>query len=233
MVAQNVAENIIKSIEMKIQINGQIVNFPSSLSEITLGQKIEFEKEHRAALDEIIHGIAKQKDPDLQEVEAFNYRHEKMIREFSFFTGMPVKVLRETENEILDSIANIYYSCLATITDDEQDIELNPQTEFVFNGEFWVLLPLDDDKSFKAFHTVKKLTKLMVDLSNGDWSALLPICATYIRKIDEPFQPVFMEEGSDRVELMKGLPMDITLHVVKYLNLTMSVYMPKTNAEKN
>lgn len=66
----------------------------------------------------------------------------------------------------------------------------------------------------------------MIALSNGDWSAMLPICATYVRQKNELFNPQFLEDGSERMKLMENLPMNIVMHVMKFLNDTLNVFIP-------
>lgn len=207
---------------MRLIINDKEVIFPSSLREITLQQKIAFEMEHRPALDGMVKDIESITDPVMIDAAVSLYHSEKMFRNFAFFTGCTIDAVKECD--YVDQIATIYYSCLATI--QEEALQQQPESEFVFNGEMWDLAPLEDDRKFDSFMLAKELTTYMHRLSNGDWAAMLPICAAYIRKKNEPFAKELLEERSERQQLFQNLPMDIVMQVVYFLNETLDLFIP-------
>jgi len=53
----------------------------------------------------------------------------------------------------------------------------------------------------------------------------LNLSAIYLRKKGEEYDESFLYEGSDRLELMKQLPMDIALAVGFFLSSSMNLYI--------
>lgn len=208
---------------MRLTINDKQIIFPSSLLEITLQQKIDYSKEHTPALEKMAQQIEACKDELEKSVLTSEFEHEKMLRDFSFFAGVDLESLRNESSEIIDKVAGIYYPCMAVINEEAND--LKPETEFFLKGQMWELRPPEDDGKFNSFLFAKQMTKHLINLSKGDWSAMLPICAAYIRKKDEAFDPQFIEEGSDRIEMMRELPMYYVMQVNELMKKTMDVHI--------
>lgn len=211
---------------MRVIINDTEIILPSSLAEFTLGQRIAFQEEHGNLLDQMLKSILEDITDDLEkEVELVVYQEEKMIRTLSFFTNIPVDTIKETE--YLDEIANIYYSSLAALMDDEAKVEL--KDEYTFKGETWVLHPPElkngSKIKFGEFIDSKQLIKDMIELGKGKWEYMLPICAIFFRKQGEAYSEEFTFEGSERMELLKDLPMDIVMAVGFFLSSSMNMYI--------
>lgn len=207
---------------MKILLNDKEITLPSSLSEITLGQRIAFQKEHGDLLDKMLESILAMEDELLRELELVEFSFEKMFRTFSFFASVPVSVVKESK--FVDDIANIYYSCLAVLFEDEANQQL--KSEFVFEGELWELAPPEvkhgDKRTFGEFIDAKQTVKDMSDLGNGKWESLLPLCAIHLRKKGEAYSKEFLYEDSERLALMKKVPMDIAMQVGFFLSSSLN-----------
>lgn len=210
---------------MKIFINGQEKNIPTSLSQITLQQRIDFQNIHGNELDEMAKSIVEMKDETEKELETIQFQLEKMYRSISFFADVAIEALKEYEN--VDQIANIYYSTLSVLFEDESKMEL--KREYVWNNEVWILhepeLKGNSNMTFGEFIDSKQIIRDMVELGKGRWEHLLPLCAIYLRKKDEPYDEQFIQEGSERIELFKSLPLDIALAVGFFLTASMSIYI--------
>jgi hypothetical protein len=210
---------------VRILINDKEVLFPSSLSEITLGQRIAFQEEHGNLLDQMLESILAMDDELLKELEMIEFRMEKMFRTFAFFAGCTVEAVKEYKS--VNDVVNIYYSCLAVLFEDEEKQEL--QRAFIWKEEEWEMadpeLKHGDQGKFGEFIDAKQTVKDLIDLGRGRWTAMLRLSAIYLRKKGEPYKEEFLYDGSDRLELMKSLPMDIALQVGFFLSGTMNFYL--------
>ena len=208
---------------MRITVNGQQVIIPSSLNEFTLGQRIDFYNEHGKELEDAAKAIIEMEAGLEKELEVSEFHFEKMARTFAFFAGTTVEAVKDSEH--LDTIASIYYSSLAVLFEEEN--ELQPASEFQWNDEMWVLHPPSlkhgDSMTFGELIDSKQLVKNMIELGKGKWEYMLPICAIYLRKKDEPYDESFIYEGSDRLGIMRTLPMDIALQVGFFLSSSMNM----------
>lgn len=210
---------------MRVIVNDKEIIFPSSLSEFTLGQRIAFHKEHGHLLDKMLDSILAMPDDMYKELEIENYHFEKMYRTFAFFSGLHPDVIKESE--FIDHVANIYYSCLAVLIEDEKNLEL--KREFIWKGKVWVLDPPElkhgDKMTFGEMIDSKQRVKDNADIGNSKWEGLLAICAVFLRMEGEEYKEEFLYEGSERIKLMQELPMDIALQVGFFLSATVNIYI--------
>jgi hypothetical protein len=86
--------------------------------------------------------------------------------------------------------------------------------------------------SLNEFLHAKEIVRQLVSVGSGNWEPLPYLCAIYLRKKGEPFTEELVTEGSERIELMKTLPLDIALSVGFFLTDTMSLYL-KTSQSSN
>lgn len=207
---------------MRVYINNKEVVIPSSLSEITLGQRIEFHQQYGKELDETLHAILKMEPGVHREIEEMEFSIDKMYKTFAFFAGCTLEAVKE--EKFVEDITNIYYSCLAVLFDDEKKLEYQPS--FFWNDEEWEIgapeLTNGDKRTFGQFIDAKQIVKDMADLGASKWETMLPLCAIYLRKKGEKYKEEFAWEGSDRRELMKSLPMDKAMQVGFFLSSTMN-----------
>lgn len=212
---------------MRILINDKEVLFPSSLSEYTLGQRIAFHKEHGELLDKMLESILAMEDELKREVELVEFHFEKMCRTVAFFSGFSLEAIKETQ--YLEDVERYYRSSIAVLFEDEEREKSEPKLSFVWNGEEWEL-PEPEIKNgsktkFGEFIDGKQTVNNMIDLGYGKWEAMLALCAIYLRKKGEPYKQEFLYEGSERMELMKQLPMNIATQVGFFLNRCLSFYI--------
>lgn len=207
---------------MRLQINDTEVVIPSSLAEFTLGQRIDFHRQYGEELERMAGDIAEMEDGPEKEIELMHFHFEQMFRTFAFFANTTPEALKESA--FIDDIANIYHAHLATLFAEEKDITL--KEEYLWNGEVWHLhapqLMQGSKITFGQFIDSKQLIQDTIELGKGKWEYLPKICAIYLTKAGEEYSEEFLYEGSERVELMRSLPMDIALAVGFFLSSSLN-----------
>jgi hypothetical protein len=202
---------------MRIQINGNIVTLPTSLREITLGQRIDFHDQYGRDFDTMAKGIIEMPDGLDKELEIAQFQFEKMFAVFAFFTGTTPEALKESE--YVDQIANIYLSSLAVLMEEENYPEL--QHSFFWKDVTWKLHPTELKQgsmmTFGEFIDSKQMVKDMEELGQGKWESMLRLAAIFLRKEGEQYDASFLYEDSDRLKLMRELPMDIAMQIGFFL----------------
>ncbi len=202
---------------MKIIVNDKPVTFPSSLSELTLGQRIDFYNLYGRELNKREKMIAEMEGID-KEFAANELEEETMIQTLSFFINCTPEALKESK--FLDTAAAIYYSNLSLLVSD--DIALQPEREFAWKGEQWILQAPDlkyDIISYNELETAKKLMNDLRMFSTGNYNYLLPLCSYYLIKKDEPQ----IYNDPEKMEFMRDLPMNIALQVIMFLSEIVSL----------
>lgn len=210
---------------MRVLVNDKEVVFPSSLSEITLGQRIAFHEQYGKELGLMAESINAMPEGVDKDLEAMEFYFEKAIRTFAFFARATPQSIKDSK--FIDDVMTIYHSCLAVLM--EEEYTMAPKYSFVWNNEEWVIdapeLKHGSKMKFGELIDAKQAIKDMADLGQGRWEQMLKMCAIYLRKKGEPYKEEFLYEGSDRIELMKSLPMDIAIHVGFFLTTIINFYL--------
>lgn len=210
---------------MRIQINDTWYILPTSLREITLRQRIDFQVQYGNELDAMAKSILEMEEGPDKDLEMVQFHFERMFKSFSFFTGVRIEILKECE--FIDEMAKIYHASLTVLFEDERKLEY--QDEFIWEGEHWKLHPPElkqgDRLTFGELIDSKQMVQQMIKLGQGHWECLLPLCVIYLRKEDEVYQESFLYEDSDRLKLMEKLPLDLALQVGFFLSGSLSLYM--------
>ena len=209
---------------MRILLNNQTVNIPSDFSEITLQQQVDFQEQHGKELDAKAKLLLEMPDSIERDLELTEFRFEQMFRTLSFYSGVSVESLKESE--FVDRIASIYYSCLHQLHVQETDVQL--EREFVWNNEIWEIaepeLKNGDRMLFGEFIDSKQIIQDMVGLGANRWECLIPLCAIFLRKRNEKYIESFSYEQSERRILMKNLPLNIAMQVGFFLTGSLSMF---------
>jgi len=204
---------------MRVRINTREITLPDNKSEVTLGQRLDFQTEHGDLLDKMADSISKMEDAPDKEVEVLEFYFEKVFRVFSFFSGVPVDDLRDGRH--IDKILFFYNASLAACVEPRDDT-LELRGAYTFKGERWELpapeLKQGDPMTFGEVIDPKQMTKDAFTLGLGEWYALLRICAVFLRRPGEPYEEAFLFEGSDRVKMMRDLPLAIAEEVAFFLS---------------
>ena len=209
---------------MRVQINDTIVNIPSSLSEFTLGQRIDFYNQYGKGLDERGLKCEKMEAGIDKELERIEINLDIMFKSFAFFSGIDENVLKESE--FVDTIAAIYHSSIASLFAEQSDMDL--QTEFEWNGKIWKLynpeMKQESRMKFGELIDAKQTIQNMEALGYGRWEAMLSLCAIFLRPEGEEYDECFLYENSERLQLMRDLPMSIALQVGFFLSVSLNIY---------
>lgn len=208
---------------MTIEINGKEYHLPTSLSQITLGQKIAFEAEHGGILKEMAKQIMEMPKED-QELEGMLYQVQVACRSLSFFAGIPLEMVLLTN---IDSVYAVYDACFKGLFEQQDQITL--QNSYDWNGATWFMEdPNVTTKSTFAFNELivsKQVVKAMSDMGKGEWDGMPYLAAVFLRKEGERFNEDLVDGEGARVKLMHTLPMDIALGVAFFLLVSMKRYI--------
>lgn len=199
-------------------------NFPSTLADIKLSQRIEFYNLHGKVLDEQAGNIKEIPDLFDREAEETQWHLDLAARTISFYADIPYETVK-AEISVVD-LLNIYNTDIRLMHEQEAAIELQPSYEF--NGEVWHIDPPEvlpnSTMVFNEFLHSKETVRQMHAIGKSRWDALPFLCAIYLRKKDEPFDEAFCYPDSERLKLMHELPLDIALGVGFFLSGTVSIY---------
>lgn len=197
---------------------------PSSLDDITLRQKIDYQQKIGDELDAKAKEIFDIQDEVLREIEIVNFQIEKMFKSFAYFANCTIESLQQSE--FVSKIANIYYVSIGLLFEEEAAIDL--KQEFTWNDEVWKLaapeLTHGDQTTFGEFIDSKQIVQDMAKLGRSRWEALIPLSAVFLRKEDEPYDKSFLYEGSERLKLMETLPLSIALQVGFFLSTSLNMF---------
>lgn len=203
---------------MQFSFNHNTYTIPTSLAEITLGQRIDFDAWHKKNMAAQEKKIASMQEGIEKETEQFMYQIELLCNSFSFFTGIDIAEIKEHID--LGQLCNLFLPCFRALFETQEDISL--QSTYLWKDEIWELAsPHVDYKSamtFNEFLTAKQVIKSLHDLGEGNWTALQYLCAIFLRKKGEAFEESFATEDGERFKDMRELPMDIALSVAFFLS---------------
>ena len=198
---------------------------PTSLSQIKLRQKIEFDNLYSEKIEALKNEVFGDENKEVSDLDSMLLTFSVAAMNFSFFSGIP---LEEVEQNIaVDDVLNIYYSCFYQLFQQEEELELQP--EYLWNDEFWKLespeLTFESKITFNEFITSKQIVKQMSELASGHWESLPYLACVYLKREDESFEEKWLAPGSERMEMMLDLPMDIGIAVAFFLQSSMSMYL--------
>ena len=198
---------------------------PTSLSQIKLRQKIEFDNLYSEKIEALKNEVFGDENKEVSDLDSMLLTFSVAAMNFSFFSGIP---LEEVEQNIaVDDVLNIYYSCFYQLFQQEEELELQP--EYLWNDEFWKLespeLTFESKITFNEFITSKQIVKQMSELASGHWESLPYLACVYLKREDESFEEKWLAPGSERMEMMLDLPMDIAVAVAFFLQSSMSMYL--------
>lgn len=201
-------------------------SFPTSLSQITLSQRIEYEELYGKEL--------KASRPEIGEsIEYFFWIADAACKALSFFSGEPLESI-QTDYE-LSQVINAYTATLRVLLDEEADIVIEESYEW--DDETWYLVPPGNEKgtldiTYETFVFYKSIIKDMMALSEGNWEVMPNLCALYLRKEGETLDTI-LEIYEERRNLFMNLTMDIVLAVGVFLNDTMLDYIKSLGLPKD
>lgn len=214
---------------MQFKYKNKKYSFPTSLIDVTLGQRIEFEKVHGTVIAEMQKEVYKvdEKGEKLpaDEVEVMLLNIQIANRNFSFFTGIP---LEEVEKNIpIETVISIYHSCFEILYQEQDNIEL--EAEYLFNEEFWKIekpeLSYQSELTFNELICSKQIVKQMHDMGAGNWESMPFLAAIFLKREGEVFDESWLNPEGERIKLMYELPMNIAVSVGFFLAVSTSLFL--------
>lgn len=210
---------------MKFMYKDSEYDVPTSLSQIKLRQKIEFDNLYGERIEALKNEVFGDENKEVSDLDSMLLTFSVAAMNFSFFTGIS---LEEVEQNIaVDDVLNIYYSCFYQLFQQEEELELQP--EYLWKDEFWKIgapeLTFESKITFNEFITSKQIVKQMSELASGHWESLPYLACVYLKREDESFEEKWLAPGSERMEMMLDLPMDIAVAVAFFLQSSMSMYL--------
>ena len=100
---------------MKITVDGREYNLPASLSAITLTQKIEFDKVHGKELRALLKKIIDMKEGIAKEMEFNDYHFQLACKSLSFFAGIDLEVVNNTD---IEDVLIMYHNTMKGYAED-------------------------------------------------------------------------------------------------------------------
>lgn len=205
---------------MLIEINGEKINVPSDLSNISLGKFIEWYETYGRNLDDKLGDIYEKKyDDELQQAFAIeDHLFEEAIAWYSFFTGFDFSTIKELP--IAPQLLNQYCILRELLNQSENETQAG-MVEVDWNGEEWAIqdwrVDAKSTMSFNEIITSKETIRQISQIGLGKWDALIYLSAIFFRKKGEPFTDELIFEDGERIELMKSLPMNYAMMVAFFL----------------
>lgn len=214
---------------MDFKFKGKKYSLPVTLNQVTVRQKIEFDRLYRDKINEMYSNTFKVDEngelEEMDEIEASIFKVSVATMNISFFTGIS---LEEVEKEMsVDDVMNLYYSCIHQLYEEQEHIEL--QESYLFKDKLWQIEPpyLNNESktTFNQLVTSKQVIKQMQELSAGKYEAIPYLAAIYLKQENEEFKEEWLNTGSERLELMYDLPMDIANAIAFFLQNSMGSYL--------
>lgn len=192
-------------------------HLPYNLHEITLSKWVEWQNMYGQKLDDRFESIAKLEGENKRNAHLL-HQFDEYCQKYSFYTGVKLQTLTKMPmDEILLIIKEVGQSEIAL---KRHESELNYNKTFYWSGDYWKIQPIVPHVAKfnqQQFEASQDIALIFSDLQDGKHEALYDLCAAYLRKLDEPYSEELM---TGRVELMKSLPLSISLCVKNYIVYT-------------
>ncbi len=211
---------------MKVLHNGKAYNIPASIDEISLKQVIGFQLKYGRDLEQFLADIGTD-----DELEHFEVLMDMACKSVSFFSGIPLAEVYQTN---MGHIIGIYQTVLAPIFQQQND-ERTLQESYFFKDQLWTIasptLEVNSDISFNEMIIGKEITKDLQNFAGGRFEALWRLAVIYFRPEGEKFNEEWLQEGSERMEQLAELPMNIVLDIAFFLQSSMKAFLNSLSSE--
>lgn len=216
---------------MQITINNKKYPGPSSLGEITLQMVLDFHNQYGKDIETF--QINSDLDDELMQMEI---RMDLACKSVAFFFNIPLDIVYKTD---LNQIISIFQNVISPIFEQKQERTL--QDQYYFKDFLWTIQsPKMDNQNQMSFIELilgKEITRDLKNFANGKLDVLQRLSAIYLRKTfrgkTEEFQEDWINEDSERLQMMAELPMDIVLDVAFFLQSSMSSFLSTSLFSQN
>lgn len=210
---------------MELKINDTTCNVPTDLSQITLAQFLQYWEQYGRDLDNRLKEIVEDTYTDEfdQTLDLLDLETEEAIAWYSFFTGFDFSIIKQQNSDELIAVYRTIKDLLRA--SESEAYVLNKEIEW--NGDTWIIrdwkITPNSGFTFNELLTSKEAARQIHQLGKGKWEALPYLCAIFFRKKAEPFQDKFIEADSERLTMMKELPMSIAMQVAFFLSVSVTI----------
>ena len=203
---------------MQLNINNTIVSIPTTLAEITLGQRIAFFEQYGKALDAKLKNIQATEDDELKLIALDMLADERAIATLAFYSGL-------TFEEVTKYVPAEYVLIIDAVIQDlltQEETTLTAERTIVFDNEEWHLQPTVISRSHPLtageYVDAKQIIKDLITEERSSYEVLHRLACIFLRKYQEPYNPLFVEAENERYQKLLQLPLDAALQVGFFLN---------------
>lgn len=216
---------------MQLKINDTVHDVPFDLSIITLEQYLAYYNKYGRELDKHLEQlVAKEFDGDqedaalLLQIDIESHLDNEAISWFSYWTNIDLFEVKDLPG--IQPLLSEYRVLRFLLKESsEQIVDLPIDVEW--NGETWCIQDFKvnpaSDMSFNEIITSKEVMRQIMAIGQCKWDSLPYLCAVFFRKKGEAFNDEMIYEGSERMELIKKLPMVYALAVAFFLTSCVNI----------
>lgn len=211
-----------------VTINNKQYHIRTSLMEITLQQRLDWDIQYGGYFKKQLEDILKIEDELAKEIDYYAYTIELAVKTISFFNDIPLDVV---ENCDLNQVLALYHTSIYLMSEDTDfhNKEIADVTHVQWNGQDWEIQPpfLNNTSEMTAgeFIQAKQIISNVYEIGQQKWQALLPLCCIYLRKKGESYSDALISEEGERMKLMRELPLQHALSVAFFLSDSMNLFM--------
>lgn len=212
---------------MQITIEDVQYNLPASLMDITLQQRIDFDKQYGKEQRAKLKVIRETEDPLTREMDFTEYHLDVACKTIAFFGSIPLETVLHTA---IDEVLAIYHMVMHPMT---EEVDFN-QPSFTLNLEFkwkdatWLLqtpdLKNNSKMTFGEFIDSKQIVHDLYEKEDQKWEALLSLACIFFRKKGENYCEELSIMEEPRCQLLKTLPLAYALHIGFFLSASQRSY---------
>jgi len=213
---------------MQISIEGVNYTIPVTLSEITIHDRILYDKSYGADLRKEVERIASMPDGFDKEMEALIYHGDLACKTLSHFGKIPMDIIQNTK---MEDVFIIYHNAMSFLSQEVNFLSDDWQlkNEFDWDGGAWSIQPPElkhtSKIDFGEFLDSKQIVKNLFELGDERWEALLQLCCVFFRRKDEKYTKELAYENGERYNRLKNLPLEYALNVGFFLKGSMTFYL--------
>jgi hypothetical protein len=228
---------------MTVTVNGKEYFIPYSLSDIPLGRFIKYYDDYGRDLDKELDEILKrdynklltekgyhevtESDIELhKQLDLDNHLDNEALAWHSYWTGHDFFEVKQ--EKFITPVLSQYRLLKHLLIEGQQKASYEFPLEIIWNGDVWqiqewTVTPASEMTANEIF-TSKEIMLQVHNLGLSRWHSLVYLCAVFLRKKDEKFTDKLVMDGSERMELMKTLPLEHALKVSFFLNACVGIW---------
>lgn len=218
---------------MEITINNKTCEVPFDLMSISLSDFLKYYDEYGRDLDKAMVNLLEKKyedeDPEINELQKIidleTHIDTEALAWFSFWTKSDLFEVRD-EPFIIPVLQN-YRLLRHLLKNEENNINEYP-LEVTWKSEDWsiqnFIINPASEMSFNEIITSKETMRQIHAVGKRRWDALPYLCAIFFRKKNEAFSDELIQQGGERMELLKTLPLRYAFQIAFFLSCCVNTW---------